>query len=103
MTVWLCADDRVRGIVGLGGNSPERFIEAFGRWRVSLQLISVANLRTEITAITRPEMMVRRVALDGCYQMLKLAIRPARLTRSALPGRLRVPRLPDLGPMPVVL
>ncbi|MGH1591101.1 hypothetical protein ACRBEV_25450 [Methylobacterium phyllosphaerae] len=55
LTVWLSSDNRVRGIVGLGGNSPERFIEAFDRWRVSLRPVSEATLRTEITAIKRPD------------------------------------------------
>lgn len=103
LTVWLCADNRVRGIVGMGGGSPERFIEAFGRWRVSLRPISVAALRTEITAITRPEMVARRMPLGGRYQNLKLTIRPTRPMGPAHPGSLRMGRPFDLAPMPVVL
>lgn len=103
LTVWLCADDRVRGIVGMGGGSPERFIEAFGRWRVSLRPISVAALRTEMTAITRPEMVARRMPLDGRYQSLKLVIRPVPPARTARFARRHLRRLHDLAPMPVVL
>lgn len=103
LTVWLCTDNRVRGIVGLGGNSAERFIKALDRWLVSLRPINVVALRTEVTAITRPEMMTRRMPVGGRYQRLKLAIRPARPTGSAQPGRLRMRRPPDLAPMPVLL
>lgn len=103
LMVWLSGDNHVRGIVGLGDNSPEWFIEAFRRWRVSLRPISVAALQTEIAAITRPEMMARRMPPGGRYQNLKLAIRPARPTGSAHLGRHRVRRPPELVPMPVVL
>jgi hypothetical protein len=103
LTVWLCADDRVRGIVGLGGNPPEWFIEAFGRWCVSLRPISAAAVRTEVTAITRPEMMTRRMPVGGRYQSLKLTIRPARPVGSARLIRRRLHRPHDLAPMPVVL
>ncbi|MGH1587307.1 hypothetical protein ACRBEV_01845 [Methylobacterium phyllosphaerae] len=103
LMVWLCTDDRVRGIVGLGGNSPERFIDAFNRWLVSLRPISVTVLRTEIATIARPEMVTGCMPLNGRYQRLKLTIRRHQRPGSIHLGRLRARRQHDHAPMPVVL
>jgi hypothetical protein len=103
LTVWLCTDNCVRGIVGLGGNPPKRFIDAFGRWRVSLRPIREAALKAEIAAITRPEMMTRPMPVGGRYQNLKLAIWPARPMGSPHSDRHHLRHHPDLAPMPVVL
>lgn len=104
MSVWLCTDNRVRGVIGLEGIAPDFFMAAFARWSVTLRPISPADLRAEITAVTRPEMMIRGWTLERRYQRLTLSIRPARSSR----GTRRLVRCTrsvrgELAPMPVVL
>jgi hypothetical protein len=104
MSVWLCSDNRVRGIVGLEGMTPNVFMAAFARWSVTLRPINPADLRAEITAVTRPEMITRGLALEGRYQRLTLSIRPARSSQGPR-GTFHRQRtsLRELAPMPVVL
>lgn len=102
--MWFCADNRVRGVIGLEGMAPDFFMAAFARWSVTLRPISPTDLRAEITAIARPEMMIRGSTLEGRYQRLTLSIRPARSSR----GPCRLVRRTcsvrrELAPMPVVL
>jgi hypothetical protein len=83
MSVWLCSDNRVRGVIGLEGMAQDFFVAAFARWSVTLRRVSPADLRTEITAVTRPEMITRGLTLEGRYQRLTLSIRPARSLQGA--------------------
>lgn len=104
ISVWLGSDNSVRGVIGLEGMAPDFFVAAFARWSVTLRPIGPSDLRAEITAATRPEMIARGLALEGRYQRLTLSIRPARSSREPrrLVRRTRSVR-GELAPMPVVL
>lgn len=104
MSVWLCSDNRVRGVIGLGGIAPDFFLAALARWSVTLRPINPADLRAEITVVTRPEMITRCLILEGRDQRLTLSIRPARSSqRSCRPVRRTRSVRGELAPMPVVL
>ena len=104
MSVWLCSNNRIRGVIGLDGIAPATFMAVFARWSITLRPISRTELRAEIAAVTRPEMITRGLALERRYQRLTLSIRPARSSRQfpRLARRTRSVR-DELAPLPVVL
>jgi hypothetical protein len=75
LQVWLC-QNRVRGVGSLGSLIESEVLEAFeSRWPTSLRIIDPNALRSEITAIIRPDSLTS-ANVSGRYQRLKFAIWP---------------------------
>jgi hypothetical protein len=103
LTVWLGADQRLRGIVFLGPVALVEFLAAFSRWQTTLRPVDPAVLRETIYSIVRPGMIAAMPTSKARYQSLKLAVWPRReatMTRSPVP--VQIPQV-YIEPMPVLI
>jgi hypothetical protein len=103
LTVWLGADQRLRGIVFLGPVAPVDFLAAFSRWPTTLRPINPAVLRETIYSIVRPEMIAAMPTSKARHQSLKLAVWPRReavKTRSLVQER---EPAAYIEPMPILI
>lgn len=76
--MWLCRDQRARGIVALGAVQEAELIEAFKRWPQTLRPIAPDTLREEVyRALHRDKIAV--VPSGRRYQSISFSIGPRKL------------------------
>ncbi len=103
LTVWLGADQRLRGIVFLGPVAPVDFLAAFSRWPMTLRPVSPTVLWEAINGFVKPGMIAAMPTSKARYQSLKLAVWPRRKvvkTRSLVQERTPTAYI---EPMPVLI
>jgi len=85
LTVWLCRDQRARGIVALGSIQEAEFIKGFERWPTKIRTIPPEDVRAEIYQLLHVDKLAA-VPNARRYQSINFGIGPRKLK--------------SMGPMP---
>jgi hypothetical protein len=103
LTVWLCHEQRARGIVALGSVQEAELVKAFERWPTTLGPVASEDVRAEVYRVLHPT----RIALipDGRrYQSISFSVGPRRLNTSRAVAHREPMSVPvEIAAMPCIL
>lgn len=100
LSVWLCRDQRARGIVALGSIQEAALVEAFARWPTTLRPVASDDVRAEVYHVLHPD-RIAVVAGGRRYQSISFSV-GRRSSNAPIPKAEREPtRIPiEIAPMP---
>jgi hypothetical protein len=102
LNVWLCRDQRVRGILALGSVRETEFLKSFERWPTTLGPVAPENVRAEVYRSLHPA-RIAIVPNGRRYQSISFSVGPRRLS-AVSPATDREPRsVPiEVAPLPCI-
>lgn len=103
LSVWLCRDGRLRGVVGIASLTPAEVLEVLNRrWPTTLRPVESNDLRQEIATIVHPR-VITTIQVRARYQSLKFSIWPKGTRTKIQSAPVSLPTRRVVEPMPVLV
>lgn len=100
LTVWLCRDQRARGILALGSVQEAELCKSFERWPTTLGPVAPENVRAEVYRALHPA-RIAIVPSGRRYQSISFSVGPRRSNAPILKTEREPIRTPiEVAPMP---
>jgi hypothetical protein len=101
LKLYLCRDQKARGIIALGSILESELVEAFQRWPTMLRPLAPELVREEVYRILHPA-RIAVVPNGRRYQSISFSIGPREPKRLVQPHRGEVTHSVEIVPMPCI-